>query len=272
MRHLIGFVLACAAATFGSPAFAAMPLLWCNACTDAQKEAQAKGQPANTIVYVGDVAAKSVYAYSVYTDVDDGQRPPRRYKVADRTSLDPALQQAAMTLINFYNAAPQGWQKNKHVSYDGNNSGTLIAYDVVNDGPQRNAFLEWADNGPNIVDQALIGLYQIAAFVTEVQPSVSTDVYFWDGSKITVKLNVLATDIDFSVVPNSGRDSHGNTILSKADDDPHSFNFIGGGNPYDKERWAGQMTLIGYTGAGAGGGAWACTKSAAGHFCKYVQY
>lgn len=58
MRHLIGFVLACAAATFGSPAFAAMPLSPCGVCKDAQKDVQASGQPVNASVYACGVTAR----------------------------------------------------------------------------------------------------------------------------------------------------------------------------------------------------------------------
>lgn len=272
MRFFLAGTVGIIAALGADKASAEMPLLWCNGCTAAQKVAAALGQPTNSTVYVADTTAKTVYAYWVYLDVDDGVRPPRRYKKADRTDIDPVLEQAAMTLINFYDAAPQGWEKRKQASYDGPDNGTLIAYDVVNDSPARNAFLDWASHRPNIIDQAWMGLFQIAAFKTGVLPSVETDVYFWDGSKITLKLNIAVTDVEFSVAPNSGKDSHGNTILSKADDEPHQFSFIGNGNPADKGRWAGQMTMIGYSGATAHGGAWACTKSAAGHHCAYVPY
>lgn len=272
IRTLFVAILAAAGSIVSNTASAAMPLLWCNGCTTAQKAAAAIAQPTNSTVYVADTTARTVWAYWIYLDVDDGVRPPRRYKVADRTTLDSGLEQAAMTLINFYNAAPVGWRKNKSVNYDGPGSGDLIAYDVVNLGPKQNSFIEWANQQPNILDQGLAGLYQIVAFVTDVQPQVLTDVYFWDGSKMTVQLNVLATAISFSVVPNSGIDSHKNPILSIITDAPVQFSFIGNGNPRDPARWSGQMTMLGYSGQSAHGGAWACTKSAAGHHCTYVQY
>jgi hypothetical protein len=53
MRHLIGFVLASAAATSGGPAFAAMPLSPCDACRDAQKEVRASGLRASAGVHAG---------------------------------------------------------------------------------------------------------------------------------------------------------------------------------------------------------------------------
>lgn len=53
MRHLIGFVLASAAATSGGPAYAAMPLSSCDACRDAQGDMQASGLRASAGVTAG---------------------------------------------------------------------------------------------------------------------------------------------------------------------------------------------------------------------------
>lgn|GEM_PF-4270166 len=259
---VFGLVIACSTQ-------AATPLLWCDNCTDAQKEDMAKTQPPNTSVYIGDVVKRVVYAYNVYIDVDDGVRPPRRYKVADRFTPPADYAAAAMSYVNFYNAAPQGWQKSQQVHYDGPGSGDRIAYDVVNPSPAQNDLLDWAADNTSFVTQVVDNM---SLFITGVVPKEQYEIVFWDGSRITIERDVKNMLVKYEVVQDSGRDSHNNTILSKSRDTPVQFSFIGPGNPKDPSRWAGQMTLLGYSGMSAHGGAWACTKSAAGHICTYVQW
>ena len=248
---------------------AAIPLLWCDNCADAQKEDMAKTQPPNTTVYVGDVVKKTVYAYNIYMDVDDGVRPPRRYKAVDRFTPPADYAAAAMSYVNFYNAAPKGWQKSQQVHYDGPGSGDRIAYDVVNTSPMQNDMLDWAADNTSFVTVVVDSL---SLFMTGASPKEQYEIIFWDGSKITIERDVKNMLIKYEVVQDSGRDSHNNTILSKARDNPVQFNFVGPGNPKDPARWSGQMTMLGYSGMSAHGGVWACTKSAAGLHCSYVQY
>lgn len=244
-----------------------LPLLWCDGCTAAQTQAKALTQPPGATVYVGNLTARSVSAYTIYLDVDDSTQPPRRTKMADPIATTQPYQNAANSLINFYHAAPAGWTKSKEVHYDGPVAGDRIAYDVVNQSPARNEFLDWANDNTSLSVYVLDHVY---VFTTSVVPIESVTVTFWDGSKIELDLNIYTNE--WSMVKDSGRDSNNNTILSTATEDPIQFMFsdVGYRNPADVGRWANQMSLLGYTGQGARKGTWACTKSAAGHHCVYI--
>lgn len=258
-----------------------LPLLWCNGCTPAQKNTVALTQPPGATAYVGDVVSKAVSAYTVYIDVDDGTRPPTRKKVAQPIPVDPAYKEAADAYINFYNAAPVGWAKTAQVHYDGPGSGDRNVYDVVNRSPSQNELLDWSRTDMRVDFGTYLQsvLSKMASFNSQNGPRVDVVIIFWDGSRITLRLNTESSHGDnqvWDVVPDTGQDSNKNPVLSTKTNDPVNFRFnnSAGGkptNPTDFSRWTTQMVSIGYNvSSGPRGGTWACTSGNGVSHCEYV--
>lgn len=254
---------ACTALAQAAPA----PLVWCNGCTEAQKADKARVQPLGP-AYVGDLIQRTVDAYDVYMDVNDGYSPPRREKRAERTPIDASHAAVGTALIDFYYSGTSGWAKHDTVSYP---DGARNVYDAAINSPAQGAMLDWiaTQQWSGTAGVRFINLFAIFQIVdANAVPIQEVMITFWDGSKIVVALDYSTTTDRFKVVDDSGRDSHGNIVLSVASDRPIRFEFPGLGNPNDPRNWHRHMSLLGYAGSGASGGIWACTKSAAGRHCS----
>ncbi|TLY50195.1 MAG: hypothetical protein E6K53_11335 [Gammaproteobacteria bacterium] len=83
---------------------------------DAAKNATG---PSGT-VYVGNVTARIVQAYNVYTETDDSHYPYTHVKIADPVSGTSPYQDVGNSLIAFYYSAPVGWSKSYAADLDGN--------------------------------------------------------------------------------------------------------------------------------------------------------
>lgn len=262
-----------------------LPLLWCNACTPAQKNAAALTQTVGSTVYVGDTSANTVNAYRVYLDIDDSTRPATRTKVADAITPVAPYKDDALALIAWYRTSPAGWTKQREVQYDGPGGAGRIGYDVVNDSPARNDLLDWATSGMllDIGSQVNATAGKIRSFITSQTPGLQVVIVFSDRSRITLELDFQSSDGQhqvWKVVPNSGRDSNNNTIRSTHTNEPVEARFqnMRDGfptNPVDFSRWTTQMTRIGYTvntGGRPSGGTWACVTANGVSHCEYVQY
>lgn len=256
---------------------AAQPILaWCDGCTDSQKRAKAEAQPEYATVYVGDVTSSTngVRAYFVNVLVDDAYNPPRRVKRAVAASMEPEYDDLTHALINFHNAAPVGWQKSLEIDQYPNTG--INVYDVVNMGQNQNTLTDWLSTQPYAVamdiNRATAGFVDMFTWVDASKlPEVEFEIYFSDGSKINVKANYRSRITKYTVVPNSGRDSHNNTVLSSPSSAPVQFNFNGPGNPNDEDDWRQQMNLLGYNVPVEQGHVWACTKDPAnGTHCVHI--
>lgn len=263
MNKWIFFPIIAFAAGTAAEAATQPTLLWCDSCTAPQKRAKAATQPFGTIVYVGDVNQDTFVAYSVDMMYDDAYSPPRQVKTVHAITPDSALQWIEDGLLAFYHAAPVGWQKSMVVDYP-------IAYDVnvynvVAPGPAQNRMLDWAaDSLGAWLNDVSVRTEQITSFFRLVDaskaPKITSTVRFADGSTIRIGVDYSATEAEFFVVDDSGRDSHHNTVLSRRRDTPVNFNFSGPGNPNDFASWNLWMQLLGY-GVPVGPGAiWWCTS------------
>ena len=246
-----------------SPAVFAKPLLlWCDSCTNDQKKGMALAQAVGEVVYVGDVIGRTFKAYRVSIRLDDHYNPPLQIKIAPEISIDPAYQDLLDGLQDFFAYSPAGWQKNLAENYPNQN---INVYDVVLGGtPAQNNLLDWVaglgGSQSNDIADRLISFASTFRIVDQTKvPKISVVVTFWDGSKITVSVDYSTTNAEYKIVPNSGRDSHNNTVLSTSTGSPVGATFTGIGSPTDHQRWIAWMQLLGYGIPVTNGASYACT-------------
>jgi hypothetical protein len=241
-------------------------LVWCDACTEAQKQTAARNQTPDQVVYVGDLSARNVRAYYVWLESDDSHTPPVRVKHADPTALQAPYQSAAGALIDFYFASPVGFKKQVTFNYPDQNTNV---YDVVISGPDQNNLTDWVSRQSYSVSVEIRDRLVNVGSIFHISdasriPTVEFTIGFTDGSYIDVQVDLSATNPRYKVVANSGRDSHNNNVLSTPSSAPQKFNFSSPGNVSDAADWLRQMGYLGYSGGGGGGGVWVCTMKGGG--------
>ncbi|MGA9335044.1 MAG: hypothetical protein WBV39_12260 [Rudaea sp.] len=256
-------------------AHAVTPLIWCDGCTRAQKIAKAKIHGTGDI-YVGDLTARTFQGFTIF-EVASG----------DATQFDPPASDlaAGQQLIGYYYASPRGWSKGfqmdlaGHVSSNGSHVTNVNAYPDPNTtawgvafpGPQQNNFTDWAAQTYGAIFNYYGNLLISAGSVfynidSSHEPSITTEITFSDGSRITLKQDTSATGkIVVKVVPDSARDSNNNTI-------PTTRNAVTGGaggqayyqfsgsNSSDFQHWMQALSNWGIPISGSGGGTYTCTS------------
>ena len=272
MKLLIaGFsILAAACANYAMAT--AVPIVWCDGCSDPQKNVKALSQPEG-VVYIGDVIGRNLHAYDVWSDIDDSQTPPRRIKYADPIALAAPYQDAGNALIEFYNISPMGMQKNIGFNYPDPNTNV---YSVAIAGARQNNLTDWVSNQPYAVSVELRDRLENVGSIFHIAdgtriPTIEFTITFTDGSRIDVKVDLSASNPHYTVVLNSGRDSHNNNVLSTVSPNPQQFGFSGPGNTNDFQNWLNQMNALGYV-VGAGGRLdnWVCTMRGGGVKVTYA--
>ena len=257
------FLVALALLVVSPVGFAKPVLLWCDSCTDDQKKGMALAQNVGDVVYIGDVIGRTFKAYKVFLTFDDFYNPPLRIKNAPEISIDSEYADTLAALLDFFAYAPAGWTKNLAMDYPNQN---INVYDIVLDGtPAQNNLLDWVAGAggsqANEIADRLISLASTFRIVDQTKvPKMTVVVTFWDGSKITISVDYSVTNAEYKVVPNSGRDSHNNTVLSAASGSPVGGTFTGIGNPTDHQRWISWMQLLGYGIPVTNGASYACTR------------
>ena len=282
-----------------------LPLAFCTGCSAAQEESTALSMGLGN-VYVADVQARTVNAYSVYADVDDSTRPPTHVRYADLTPGSEPYLSAARGAVNFYNMAPKGWTKSLNLSTSGvlsgsgvndivvpYSDGTKNVYNVIDPGVPQNSLTNWVKNSAGSYANGymmnfigLAGTFHVVD-MTAVQKIVIT-VTFQDGSKIDIDADFSTTNPTYTVDPKSGRDSHGNnvpatrqaaTCSTGGQNGICTYNFDGPGNPTDLPNWTQRMQRFGVTiGTGGTGGSphgtWACVSTGEGentvYYCQFI--
>jgi len=246
-----------------SPAVFAKPLLlWCDSCTNDQKKGMALAQAVGEVVYVGDVIGRTFKAYRVSIRLDDHYNPPLQIKIAPEILIDPDYADVLNALLDFFAYAPAGWAKNLAMHYPNQD---VNVYDVVFRGPQQNNLLDWVAGAGsanlNDIADRLISVASAFRIVDQTKvPKITYVITFWDGSKITVSVDFSTENAVYEVVPDSGRDSHNNTVLSIPSNSPIQFDFNGPGNPTDRDMWQNIMQLHGYGIPVQQGVMYACTR------------
>ncbi len=307
MKHLFTTAALLLAAT--ASVRAEMPtLIYCNGCDDAEESAAAVSAGLGT-VYVSDLVAKSVNAYSVFIDVDDSTRPPARIKEASRITPTEPFLTVAKGANAFYNYGAKGWNKSVTLTSSGKFTGLGAAdvvsaypdpnknvYDFIDPGPTQNSLISWTKNGTSqVMNRIAIGLIDIAATFHIVDsaavPKLKIEVDFSDGSHISIDADFSTTNALFTVDPKSGLDSHGNNVPATKEAATCStngvhgicrFNFDGPGNPSDRGDWENRMWMLGVQvdsgssgGGSSGHGTWACVKSGDGadavYTCEFIH-
>ncbi|HEY0231149.1 MAG TPA: hypothetical protein VGC55_07850 [Dokdonella sp.] len=263
---ILAFALAANAASAGAPI-----VVWCNACSDEQKQAEAVESNAGPLVYVADIVTRSAIAF----DVDSSQRTPNDWRIAGapaHVSLTPGQTEAIRVLIDFYQAVPQGWRKLSVLRYA---QASVNAYDVAHDGVEQRLLIDWVSRQPDVVPIDLLqrlarSTPALSLYRKETAPSLGYRVDFPDGSQIHVSFALDAGKPAFIVDPAPGQDSRRNPVLIEASKSPMEFDFDGRGNPGDYADWRSHMVELGYSIADDGpGGQWICANPGAGLRCMH---
>lgn len=214
---------------------AAMPvqarpvLLWCQACPVELKMDRALRQPVGSLVYVADPIKQTVLAYLIATENEpasgDGKAGPRHVKFARPVPADEAHAEAAMALMKFFSARPDGWHKRVDLSVPENPEGGLdgirSAYDIAIPGPAQVRVANWLNSSvssPAIVAwRAATGALRKFRMDPEWSgPRLYASLHFADGSQIgAVSDNERAHLV---IDAKSGRDSQSNNIPYMTDD------------------------------------------------------
>jgi hypothetical protein len=94
-------------------------------------------------------------------------------------------------------------------------------------------------------------LHQVLSVNGNPLPPATVTIYFPDGATIRLQLDLGFNDTTLSIIPDSGRDSHGNnvhatpTALSGSGGGGENYNFLpdrGNGN-HDWIKWTGMLDL-----------------------------
>jgi len=271
-RFFKKYLPATLALALSTQASAAVPtLIWCNACSDQQKQAAAVESDAGALVYVADVVDRSLAAYTV----DLTQKTPNAWRSAGALSpIVPTAEQAQAirTLADFYEAAPQGWHKSNLLDYT---EDAINAYSVARDGPEQRMLVDWVARQREVVPVELLGRLARSLAALDIHeksdtPSVAYRVDFRDGSQINISFDFASQNAAFVVAAEPGQDSRHNPILTEASKLPVLFDLGGKGNPNDDRDWHTHMAALGYAIPDRTAGAqWACFDSGTGLRCTH---
>ncbi|MFT3790580.1 MAG: hypothetical protein QM741_05800 [Rudaea sp.] len=276
MKSMKGTVIAVLLSAAAMEAHAVTPLIWCDGCTRAQKIAKAKTYGTGDI-YIGDLTARTFQGFTIF-EVASG----------DATQFDPPPSDlaAGQQLISYYYASPQGWSKGfqmdlaGHVSSNGSHvtnvngypNPNTTAWDVAFPGPQQNNFTDWAAQTYGAIFNYYGSLLGDLASIfhlldTSHVPSVTTEITFNDGSRITLKQDTTTNGkIVVKVVQDSARDSNNNTIPTNRNAvtggaGGRAYYQFSGSNSSDFQHWAQALSDWGIPISGSGGGTYTCTSS-----------
>jgi hypothetical protein len=244
-------------------------VVWCNACSDEQKQAAAVESNAGTLVYVADVVTRSAIAF----DVDSTQNTPNNWRIAGApapVAPTSAQAEAIRALADFYDAAPKGWRKLNTLHYT---QASINAYSVARTGQEQRMLIDWVSRQRDVVPMALLrrvaqSVPALGIHEKNAVPSVAYRVEFADGSRINVAFAFDSGTPAFFVHTDPGQDSRRNPVLVEANALPIQFDFDGRGNPNDDADWRSHMRALGYSMMDdRPAGQWICANPGTGLRC-----
>ena len=213
LGHAVPKILALALAS--SSAMASPPtVIWCNACTDEQKQAAAVESNAGSLVYVADVVAHSAVPF----DVDSTQGTRNDWRIAGapaHVGLTSEQRQAIQTLSDFYETLPQGWRKSGVLHYT---EASVNASGAARDGPEQRALIDWVSRQPDVVPVDLLrrvarSLPAVRIHPSSAAPSVKYRIDFSDGSGINMAFALSAAPPAYVIEADPAQDSRNSPLL-----------------------------------------------------------
>lgn len=200
----------------------------CTGCTTTQVEALATGC-GQGYTYVTDFAAQKLYKVCYTWDVDDGYRPPKKYKEYTWATPESSATQLFQAYEGVYQhnghaeAATAHVIVNIHAPAPNGDNGYMNAYDVLSSSANQNAlsnyllqehfdssYIKSPDPALAAAVANLLNALQINGVIKIGGFPVSFTMDFNDGSHITVTFNVATQK--YEPVPGTAVDAHLNTI------------------------------------------------------------
>lgn len=281
-----GIALAIGVLVFSS-AQADIVLQNCNGCSTAQVEALAP-ECAQGYAYVSDLVSQNLYKVCFNWDVDDGQRPPLRYKEYTWAHPEDNAQQTWQAYENIY--LNNGHKMAADISVSVNippatqlngDNGKINAYDTVSATANNDAVTHYLDttyftsvnvNGANAPASpalaaafaSLLDHFQVTTPFITTNPNfpVTIVVVFSDGSKRTYSFNYAVQQ--YAAVPGTARDGHGQLIpenqnMASNGGGTNTYDHTGAGPNYDQGNLERLLNEFGAKVVNGGGGFTTCS-------------